>query len=82
VRLFICRKDAQELKCALDWQENHPQCLDRSAWKLSPAVCLGIKIMGEEKKKTAFVPHIKSFRSAVSFLTGSWNHGAGPGKPY
>lgn len=44
-------KDARELKCVLDQQESHHQCLDRSACKLSSAACLGIKIMGEEKKK-------------------------------
>lgn len=72
-------KDARELKCVLDQQENHHQCLDRSACKLSSAACLGIKIMGEEKKKKS--SFLKSARSAVSFLTGSWSHGAGPGKP-
>lgn len=47
-------EDAAELMCALDRQENH---LDRSAWKLSPAVCLGIRIMEEGKRKK------NSFRS-------------------
>lgn len=55
-------KGLGELKCDLN----------KSDWELSPAVCLGMKIVREEKEKnqnkTDFIPEVKSSRNAEAMV--------------